>query len=100
MCDESIEFQRTRSYYLMHMKTEELGLKENCGFQTLGIKDSQGNIILVQRQVLKIGENYITELHDLLNQPEDIAVEHVEEVHEDEKGPCPVKQKNYEEDEG
>jgi hypothetical protein len=38
--------------------------------------------------VLKIWENYITELHDRPNQLETLEVEPEEEVDTDEKGPC------------
>jgi len=37
--------------------------------------------------VLKIWENYITELYDRPNRPETLVVEHEEEVDTDEKGP-------------
>jgi hypothetical protein len=47
----------------MYMKTKELGWKETQGIQNTGIKDSQGNIISDQSQMLKIWENYITELN-------------------------------------
>jgi hypothetical protein len=49
---------------LMYMKTKELGWKETQGIQNIGIKDSQGNRIVDQRQVLKIWENYVTELYE------------------------------------
>jgi hypothetical protein len=62
ICDEIIEFQRTGRYDLMYIKTKELGWKENHGIQNTGIEDSQGNIIIDQRRVLQIWENYITEL--------------------------------------
>jgi hypothetical protein len=66
ICDEIIEFPRTGHYDLMYMKTKELGWKQNHGIQNIGIKieDSQGNIIIDQRRVLQIWENYITELYD------------------------------------
>jgi hypothetical protein len=67
ICDKIIEFQRTGRYDLMYMKTKELGLKENQGNQNIGIKNSQGNIIIDQRRVLQIWENYITELCDQAN---------------------------------
>jgi hypothetical protein len=60
ICDEIIEFQRTGRYNLMYMKTKELGWKENHGIQNIGIEDCQGNIIIDQRRVLQISENYIT----------------------------------------
>jgi hypothetical protein len=37
--------------------------------------------------MLKIWENYITELHDRLNRPETLDVEPEEEVDAEEKGP-------------
>ena len=49
----------------MYMKKKELGWKENHGIQNISIEDSKGNIIVDKRQVLKIRENYITELYDL-----------------------------------
>jgi hypothetical protein len=53
--------------------------------QNMDIEDSQGNIIIDQRQVLKIFENYITELYNRPNQPENLEVEPEEEVHADKK---------------
>ena len=64
ICNEIMEFQRTGLYDLMYMMTNELGWKETQGIQNIGIEDSQGNRIVEQSQVLKIWENYITELHD------------------------------------
>ena len=75
-----MEFQRTGRYDLMYMKTKELGWKEP-------IEDSQGNRVVEQSQVLKIWENYITELYDRPNRPETLDVEPEEEVDTDEKGP-------------
>ena len=68
-CNEIMEFQRTGLYDLMYMKTKELGWKDTQGIQNMGIEDSQGNRIAEQSQVLKIWENYITELYDLPNRP-------------------------------
>jgi hypothetical protein len=82
-----MEFQRTGRYDLMYMKTKELGWKETQRIQNIGIEDSQGNRIVQQSQVLKIWENYITELHDRPNRPVTLAVEREEEVDADEKGP-------------
>jgi len=82
-----MEFQRTGHYNLMHMKTKELGWKENQGIQNIGIEDSQGNRIVEQSQMLKIWENYITELYDRPNRPETLEVKPEEEVDADEKGP-------------
>jgi len=83
-CKEIMEFHRTGRYDLMYMKTKELGWKETQGIQNIGIGDSQGNRIVDQRQVLKILENYVTELYD---RPETLEVEPEEEVDTDEKGP-------------
>ena len=69
------------------MKTKELGWNETQGIQSIGIEDSQGNRIVDQRQVLKIWENYITELYDWPNRPETLEVEPEEEVDTDEEGP-------------
>jgi uncharacterized membrane-anchored protein len=87
ICDDIIEFQRTGRYDQMYMKTKELGWKENHGIQNFGIEESQGNIIIDQRRVLQIWENYITELYDRANPPEHLEVETEAEVDEDEKGP-------------
>ena len=82
-----MEFQRTGRYDLMYMKTKELGWKETKGIQYIGIEDSLGNRIVEQSQVLKIWENYISELHDRTIQPESLEIEPEEEVDADEKGP-------------
>ena len=66
-CKENMEFQRTGRYDLMYMKIKELGWKETEGIQNIGIEDSQQNRIVEQSQVLKIWENYITELYDQPN---------------------------------
>jgi hypothetical protein len=44
------------------MKTKELGWKNNQAIQNTGTEDSQANKIVDHRQVLKMWENYITEL--------------------------------------
>jgi hypothetical protein len=38
----------------MYMKRKELGWKENHGIQNIGVEDSEGNIIVDKRKVLKI----------------------------------------------
>ena len=86
-CTEVIDFHRTGRYDMMYMKTKELGWKETQGIHNIGIEDSQGNRIVDQRQVLKIWENYVTELYDRPNRPETLEVEPEEEVDTDEKGP-------------
>jgi len=51
----------------MYMKTKELGWKETQGIQNIGIEDSHGNRIVNKSQVLKIWENYVTELYNRPN---------------------------------
>ena len=82
-----MEFQRTGRYDLMYMKTKELGWKKSQGIQNIGIEDSQWNRIVEHSQVLKMWENYITELHDRPNRPVTLEVEPEEKVDADEKGP-------------
>jgi hypothetical protein len=91
ICDDIIEFQRTGRYDLMYMKTKELGWKENHRIQNIGIENSRGNMIIDQRQVLQILENYITELYDRANRPEHLEVKHEAEVDEDKKDPYIVQ---------
>jgi hypothetical protein len=74
MCNEIMEFQRTGRYDLMYMKTKELGWKETQGIQNIGIEDSQGNRMVEQSQVLKIWENYTTELYDRPNRLQTLEV--------------------------
>ena len=87
ICNEIMEFQRTGRCDLMYMKTKERGWKETQGIQNIGIEDSQGNRIVQQNQVLKIWENYITELQGRPNRPETLEFEPEEEVDTDEKWP-------------
>jgi hypothetical protein len=84
--DEITELQRTGWYDLMYRKAKELYQKESNGIRTVGIEDSQGNMIVDQKQVLKIREIYVEELYDRANQPENLNVE-PEEVDENHKGP-------------
>jgi len=49
-----------------------------------GNEDCKGNTIADQRKVLKIWENYITELY---NRPDNLDAERKEEEEADEKGP-------------
>jgi len=86
-CNEIMEFQRTGRYDLMYLKRKVLRWKETKGIQNTGIEDSQVNRIVEQSQVLKMWENYITELHDRPNRPVTLEVEPEEEVDADEKGP-------------
>ena len=71
----------------MYMQTKEVGCKENCGIKTISIEDCKGNIIVDKRQVLTIWENYVTELYDWPNRPENQEVDPEEKVDADEKGP-------------
>ena len=63
---EIMEFHRKGRYDLMYM-TKELGWKETQGIQNIGIEDSQGNRIVDPKKVMKIWENYVTELYDRPN---------------------------------
>jgi hypothetical protein len=71
----------------MYRKAKELDRKANNGIRTVGIEDSQGNMIVVEKQVLRILEIYVEELYDRANRPENLNVEPEEEVDEDHKGP-------------
>ena len=71
----------------MYMKMKELGWKEKHGIQNTGTKDSKGNIRVDKRKVLKIWENYITELYNQPNRPENLEVETEEEKDPDKKDP-------------
>ena len=62
-----MEFQITGCYDIMYKKIKELGWKENRGIQNVGNEDSKSNITEDQRQVLRIWENYVTELYDQPN---------------------------------
>jgi hypothetical protein len=48
-CDKITELQRTGWYDLMYRKEKELDQKENNGIQTVGIEDSQGNMVVDQK---------------------------------------------------
>jgi hypothetical protein len=86
--DEIIAFQKKRGRYdLMYKKEKELGWKDNQGIRTIDIEDSQRNIIIDQRHVLKIWQTYITELYDRTNRSEIREVGTADEVDEEEEGP-------------
>ena len=68
------------------MKTKELRWEPNQGIQTTGIEDSQGNIIVYQSKSTEHLGEYITEICNQANRPENLEVETEEEVDEDEKG--------------
>ena len=63
-------FQTAGHYDLPYMETKELGWKENRAIQNIGSEVSEGNITADNRYVLKIWENYITELYDRPNRSE------------------------------
>jgi hypothetical protein len=88
--------------HCQEMKTKELGWKENRGIQNMWIEDSKRNIIVGRGQVLRIWENYITELYDQSNWPENEEVNPEEEVDADEKRPYILQSegKNYQGDKG
>jgi len=71
----------------MYKNAKKLDWKENRGIQNIDTADSQENIILHQRKVLKIWENYITELYNRPIRPEIQEFELEEEVCPDKK--CP-----------
>jgi len=75
--------ERTLNFLLL---VDVVGWKETQGIQNIGIEDSQGNRIVDQKQVLKIWENYVTELYDRPNRQENLEVEPEEAVDTDEKG--------------
>jgi hypothetical protein len=52
----------------MYKKTQKLHWKENA-IKNLHIEDSQGNVTVDHKQVLKIWENYIKEQYDGPNRP-------------------------------
>ena len=84
------------------MKSNGLVLNETNGFQNTGIKGSEGYIRADQKQVLKIWGNYITELYDEAEHPENLGAEHKEEADSDEKVPntSPLGGKSCQGDEG
>ena len=56
--------KRTGRFDVMNMKMKDVGWKKNHGIQNIVIDDSKGNVIVDQRQVLKIWDNYFAELHN------------------------------------
>ena len=56
-------------------RKKEVGWKETQWIQNIGVEDSQGNRKVEQSQVLKIWENYVTELYDRPNRPETLEVD-------------------------
>jgi hypothetical protein len=87
MCDEIIEFQGAGHYDLTYMLSKELSWKVNHRSQNAGIEEFQRNIIADQRKVLKIWEDYITELYDRANRTKYLEIEPEEKVDAAEK--CP-----------
>jgi hypothetical protein len=74
-CDEITELQRTGRYDLMYRKANVLDRKEHNGIRTVGIEDSQENMITDQKQVLKIWKIYVENLYDRANRPENLNME-------------------------
>jgi hypothetical protein len=68
------------------MKMKELHWKEKHVIQNTGAEDSKGNIRVDKREIPKIWKNYITEMYDQTNQPENLEIE-LEEEDADKKGP-------------
>jgi hypothetical protein len=69
----------------MYRRAKELNRKKNNGSRNVGIEDSQGNMIVEEKQVLKTWEIYVEEFYDRANRQENLNVE-PEEVDEDHKG--------------
>jgi hypothetical protein len=69
-----MEFQRMGGYDFVCTKAKELGLEENCGIKNIDVKDSEGQMIVDRRQVLKIWENYITKVYNKPDRPENLEV--------------------------
>jgi hypothetical protein len=57
---------------------DKLGWQENHGIQNIGIEDS--SVIVYKIQVVKVWENFITELYKGPNRPVNLEVEPEEEV--------------------
>jgi hypothetical protein len=87
ICDEVMEFERTECYDLLSMKMMKLDWKKSHMCQNIGNEDSKWNIRVYKRQVLKVWENYITELLDRHTWSENLEVKPEEEVDADDKGP-------------
>jgi hypothetical protein len=83
----TVTFVILRNYRQYVHEDKGTRLERKHGIQNIGIEDSQGNIIIDQRRVLQIWENYITELYDQANRPEHLQFEPEDEVDEYEKGP-------------
>jgi hypothetical protein len=68
ICEHITELQRKRCYNLMYMETKQPGWKENHGSQNIGIKYTQGDITIDQRQYQQfdrsILQSYMTQLID------------------------------------
>jgi hypothetical protein len=56
------------------MKTKDLGSKKNYEIQNTGTEDSQENIMVDRRRVLKSWQNYMTELYGRSNRQENLEV--------------------------
>ena len=83
------------------MKTKELGWQENHGIWNVGIEDP--SIIIDKRQVVKVGENFVTKLYNLPNWPDSLEVEPEKEVDGNREKPLYFAKwsgKHYQGDEG
>jgi hypothetical protein len=57
-----MEFKLKKYYDLMHTTTKELGYRVNREIKNICIEISRGNKIIVERQVVKICEDYVRSL--------------------------------------
>jgi hypothetical protein len=69
------------------MKSKEPGRKENRGIQNNGIENSQENVIVDQRQVLKIFGGLHYRALRSSSRPENLKIETEGEVNQKRKGP-------------
>ena len=58
----------------MFLKAKELGRKCNQVIQNVDIEESQGNIIVDQRKVLKFWKNYIIDFYDQADRPDSLKM--------------------------
>ena len=84
-CNEMKEIHRTGHYDLMYMKKKRTSLEGYQMDSKYWHRRPQGNRIVDRRQMLKIWENYVTELYDRPNRPQTLEVEPKEGVDTDEK---------------
>lgn len=87
VCDDIMELQRIGRYDMMYAKVKELGWKEHHGIRTRETEDKTGNIVRGEKEVQAVWENYIEELYDKANRPDEMGLEPEEDIEEDDKGP-------------